>query len=197
MSTPSEWLTILEASQRLGVSPKTVRRWIQAGRLPARKEKGPYGEQYLVPAEAIQSAQQVIDVVKVERPTDPRVLALAVAQAIEEREGALRQELAALRAQVAALATNPAWAQENAALRDELAGLQRQLTTLISAVEQSEQARREQMAQLETKFWEGWAQLAERLPAPPEQGEKTPPAERERRRWWQFWGRRHESPGTG
>lgn len=193
MSTHDEWLSILEASQRLGVSPKTVRRWIQGGRLPARKEKGPYGEQYLIPAEAIQSAQQVLDVVKVERPTDPRVLALAVAQAIEEREAALRQELAALRAQVAALDTSHAWAQENAVLRVELASLQRQVATLISALEQSEQARREQLAQLEAKFWTGWAQLAERLPVPPEQGKRTP-AEKERRRWWQFWGRRHESP---
>lgn len=35
--TPSaaDWLTVEQAAQRVGMSAKTIRRWIDAGRLPA------------------------------------------------------------------------------------------------------------------------------------------------------------------
>lgn len=106
-------VSVTEAAQRLGVHEKTLRRWIRAGRVPADLVDGPYGRQYQVPVSALSSAQHVLDVVKVERPTDPRTLALAVAQAVhhehEALRGQLQEDLAQLKAEVlAALAERPA-----------------------------------------------------------------------------------------
>ena len=61
----------------------------------AEREARPRGEQYRVPGQPVQCAQQVLDVVKVERPVDPRTLALAVAQAIEGRDRVSMEELRA------------------------------------------------------------------------------------------------------
>lgn len=167
MSTLEGLLSIGEAAQHLGVSAKTVRRWIQAGRLPAQKEKGPYGDQYWVPVEAIQAAQHVLDVVKVERPTDPRTLALAVAQALEEREAALREELKALRHQIAALDMGQTLVEQNLALQGEVAELRRQVAHLTSAIEQ----------------------VAARLTNPAEVSTDRQAAPTGRRRWWP-WGKK-------
>jgi hypothetical protein len=41
-------LTIREASQLIGRTPATVRRYIRSGRLPARKEVGKFGEEYKI-----------------------------------------------------------------------------------------------------------------------------------------------------
>lgn len=35
--------SVHEAAARLGVHPKTIRRWIHAGQLPATQAPGPYG----------------------------------------------------------------------------------------------------------------------------------------------------------
>lgn len=91
--------SIAEAAELLGLSRKTVRRRIHRGELPAAMEEGPYGPEYRIPAEAINTAQQIIDVVKVER-TDPRTLALAIVQALDERDQGLQEEIAQLRRQV-------------------------------------------------------------------------------------------------
>lgn len=86
MSTGDEGLTIKQAAEQLGISPRTARRWIADGRLQAEKVPGPYGPEWRIPAAAVNTAQQVIDVVKVERPNDPEALALALAQALQERD---------------------------------------------------------------------------------------------------------------
>jgi excisionase family DNA binding protein len=93
-------LTIADAASQLGLSQKTVRRWIKAGRLPATMVDGPYGPRYLVSTHAVQTAQQVVDVVKVERPNDPQALALAVSRAIRESQAELMNEIIALRQEV-------------------------------------------------------------------------------------------------
>ena len=41
-------LSVPEAAQQLGVSPKTVRRWIRAGKIPAALTPGPSGHQWLI-----------------------------------------------------------------------------------------------------------------------------------------------------
>ncbi len=46
-------LTIEEAAHRLGVSTRTVRRWIKSGRLPADLTPGVYGPEYRIPASAV------------------------------------------------------------------------------------------------------------------------------------------------
>ena len=108
-----EMLSIAEAAHRLGVHEKTLRRWIRSGRITATLAEGPYGPQYQVPATALATAQQVIDVVKVERPTDPMTLALAVAQAVHREHdllrGQLQADLSELKAELlAAIAERPA-----------------------------------------------------------------------------------------
>lgn len=95
-----DWLSIPEAAQALGVSTKTVRRRIQKGDIPAEKVLGPYGLQYQIPAHAISTAQKIMEVVRVERPTDPRTLGLVVAEAIKRENQALRDEVAALRTEL-------------------------------------------------------------------------------------------------
>ena len=94
---------IAEAAEMLGISKRTVRRRIQKGELPADLEEGPYGPEYRIPAEAITTAQEVIDVVKVERPTDPMTLAMVIVQALEERDRRLQEEIAGLRQEVTEL----------------------------------------------------------------------------------------------
>ena len=93
-------VSIAEAAQTLHVHEKTLRRWIRTGRIPATKVEGPYGPQYQVPVSALGSAQQVLDVVKLERPTDPRTLALAVAEAVHREHETLRAQLQADLAQL-------------------------------------------------------------------------------------------------
>lgn len=129
------YLSIPEAAQALGVSEKTVRRRIQKGDIPAKKVPGPYGLQYRIPAHAISTAQEIMDVVKVERPTDPRTLGLVVAEAIRRENEALRDELVALRQQVAEMQ------REVAAARQALEERDRRLLEAIR--ERQEERRRE------------------------------------------------------
>lgn len=77
-------LSLHAAAQQLGVSDKTLRRWIRAGKIPAQQEKGPYGVAWRIPHTAIQTAQQVIDVVPVDRAIDPRTLGMVIAQAVAQ-----------------------------------------------------------------------------------------------------------------
>lgn len=100
-------LPLKEAAQAFGVSEKTLRRWIRAGKVPARLVDGPYGQEYRIPKEAVNTAQQVVDVVKVERPADPGQLAMAVSSALsrvlEERDRRFEKELAEIRQQLTEL----------------------------------------------------------------------------------------------
>ncbi|MDQ2741006.1 MAG: helix-turn-helix domain-containing protein [Chloroflexota bacterium] len=54
-----EWLTLPEAARQLGVSARTVRRWIHDGKLHAELRPGPYGQQYLVPLQALPAARML------------------------------------------------------------------------------------------------------------------------------------------
>jgi MerR family transcriptional regulator, copper efflux regulator len=98
-----ETLTVAQAATQLGVNEKTVRRWVKSGRLSAELVPGPYGQQYRISADALQTAQQALAVVTVDRGADPRTLALAVAKALEHRDVALRADLDALRQEIGAL----------------------------------------------------------------------------------------------
>ncbi len=95
--------TISEAADLLGLSTKTIRRRIKQGEIPATLEAGPYGDQYIIPAAAIDTAQEIIDVVQVHRPTDATTLALIITQALDERDKGLQDEIAQLRQQVETL----------------------------------------------------------------------------------------------
>ena len=56
----SRQMTIKEAAEMLGVSDKTVRRRIKKGELPAQLVDSPYGEQYMIPADAVEAASQTM-----------------------------------------------------------------------------------------------------------------------------------------
>lgn len=77
-------LTLRETSERLKVSERTLRRWIKAGKLLAELVPGAYGDEYRIDEATLGVASQVIDVVRVERPTDPMLLGLTVARAVSE-----------------------------------------------------------------------------------------------------------------
>lgn len=91
------------------VSDKTLRRWIKAGRIPATQVAGPYGPAWRIPAQVVQTAQQVIDVVPVDRALDSRtlgmVIAQAVSQAVSQETQTLTAEITQLRQQVETLTT--------------------------------------------------------------------------------------------
>jgi len=50
MTTPPDELTTRQAAEALQVTPRTVSRWIKAGRLPARKVPGYNGPYLIAPA---------------------------------------------------------------------------------------------------------------------------------------------------
>ena len=93
-------LTIKEAAKRLGVSDKTVRRRIKKGELPAQLVDSPYGEQYMIPADAVEAASQTIAVATVEKQPDPRTIAMAIGQALDQRDAEIKSEIQALRDEI-------------------------------------------------------------------------------------------------
>lgn len=138
-------LTINEAAEQLDVSPRTVRRWIQAGKLTAAKVPGPYGPEWRIPVEAVSTAQQVVDVVRVERPTDPATLALAVAQALEQRDRRLIDEFSRQLDELRAQLNEQAAAQEEARRRHD----EERDRRLMEAI-------REAQAQQRRPWWRFW-----------------------------------------
>jgi excisionase family DNA binding protein len=96
------YLTIKEAARRLGISERTVRRRIKDGSLPAELKQGDYGQQYFIPADVIETAQVITDVVEVKRVHDGQALSMAIVRAMEERDKALEGELIAMREELAA-----------------------------------------------------------------------------------------------
>ena len=165
-------LTLSEAAQLLGVSEKTTRRWIKSGKLAADLEEGPYGLQYWVSTQVVQAAQQVLAVVKVEEPADPQTLALAIGQALDRRDQALRDQLVAQHAAVLAeLASIRALLERQPAPPppDWCAGAQMQNVSNLHGAVQSESASNllagEQMQSTErttcnppasTSWWKRW-----------------------------------------
>ena len=96
------YLTIKEAARRLGISERTVRRRIKDGSLPAELKQGDYGQQYFIPADVIETAQVITDVVEVKKVHDGQALSMAIVRAMEERDKALEGELIAMREELAA-----------------------------------------------------------------------------------------------
>jgi len=86
-------LTISQYAELVGVSEVTVRRRIKKGKLPARLEHGPYGKQYMIPAEAVDSAQAVTDVVMVNKPVPVESLAASFMEALEGRDRTIMARL--------------------------------------------------------------------------------------------------------
>jgi hypothetical protein len=81
----------------LGVSTRTLRRWIHAGKLQAELRPGPYGQQYLVPLKQLGAVQLVRDVERVEREREAEAIPQLVEDHLRERDDAVRAEVALLR----------------------------------------------------------------------------------------------------
>lgn len=92
-----DWLTLERAARHLGVSTRTLRRWIKAGKLEAELRPGPYGQQYLVPRSSVAGREIVRDLERVERKEEREAVPQIVEEHLAARESALAAELATLR----------------------------------------------------------------------------------------------------
>lgn len=159
--------TVAEAAAQLGVSEKTIRRYVKAGKLPATMVDGPYGPQWTIPDAAITTAQVVTDVIAVERPADPRLLGLAIAEA----------QVAQHRALVDALD----------AIRCDVVGMQQAIPTVVEAVVAALDERDQKITGLHTELAQLAAQVAE-LSALIEQRAALPvPTATSAKPWWRLW----------
>jgi excisionase family DNA binding protein len=95
-----EWFTLDKAATHLGVSTRTLRRWIHAGKLQAELRPGPYGQQYLVPLKQLGVVQLVRDVERVERGREAEVILQMVEDHLRKRDDDVRARLDALRGEV-------------------------------------------------------------------------------------------------
>jgi MerR family copper efflux transcriptional regulator len=177
----TDWLTLPDAAQQLGVSPRTIRRWIKEGKVRAELRPGPYGQQYYVPATQVRTAQEVHEVVRVERPVELADLARALDGYLGERESALVSALESLRAEVRQATERQE--EREAALRQEFRAV---LTAVQDLAEQERQ--RASAAEVQGATWQERARqlelenvrLQERLPS-------ADGATFSSRSWWQWW----------
>lgn len=151
----TDWLTIKTAAARLGVSERTVRRWIREDRLYAEKRPGPYGEQYFIPPGEITTAQAVTDVVRVDRAVDVATLAGALERHLAERDQRILDTLDTLRAEV-----GQAGQQTTDTLREELRRRDEALGEQLRAISQQLEALQEQEEQAgddpAPRWWRFW-----------------------------------------
>ena len=95
-----EWFTLDKAAKHLGVSTRTLRRWIHAGKLQAELRPGPYGQQYLVPLKQLGAVQLVRDVERVERGREAEAIPQMVEDHLRERDDDVRAGMDLLREEV-------------------------------------------------------------------------------------------------
>jgi excisionase family DNA binding protein len=93
-------LALHEAAKMMGVSVDTVRRRIKKGEINAVKMQGPFGEQWFIPSGEIQTAQEIIDVIPVQRQLDMQQLASVLELLIEKRTEPLLKEIENLKNEV-------------------------------------------------------------------------------------------------
>lgn len=96
-----DYLSIEQAAEQFGISPATVRRRIKRGGLQAVKKPGPYGEQYYIPSSEVTTAQEITEVVQVDRKFNTQELAGFITLAIQKENEELRQEMKKLRQELA------------------------------------------------------------------------------------------------
>jgi excisionase family DNA binding protein len=95
-----EWLTLTQAAEQLGISTRTLRRWIHDGKLRAELRPGPYGQQYLVPTGELSALQVARDVERMQREADLATLSALLGSYLSEREEDLQQSVTSLQEQV-------------------------------------------------------------------------------------------------
>ena len=92
-----EFLSIEQVAEQLGISTATVRRRIKKGEVEAVKRPGPYGDQYYIPSKEVTTAQEITDVVLVDRKFNAQELAGFISLAIRRENEELHQEIKELR----------------------------------------------------------------------------------------------------
>ena len=92
-----EWFALDKAAAHLGVSTRTLRRWIHAGKLQAELRPGPYGLQYLVPMKQLGAVTLVRDVERVERGREAEAIPQLVEDHLRRRDDEVRAGMDALR----------------------------------------------------------------------------------------------------
>jgi len=95
-----EWFTLDKAAKHLGVSTRTLRRWIHAGKLQAELRPGPYGQQYLVPLKQLGAVQLMRDVERVERGREAEAIPQMVEDHLRQRDDDVRTGMDLLREEV-------------------------------------------------------------------------------------------------
>lgn len=93
-------LSLRQAAERLGKSTKQVWRDIRDGKIPGAKDELGH---WRIPASAIQTAQQLIETVPVERPLDRQTLAMVIDRAMDQRTQEITQQVMALSEEIRAL----------------------------------------------------------------------------------------------
>lgn len=159
--------TVAEAAAQLGVSEKTIRRYVKAGKLPATMIDGPYGPQWTIPDAAITTAQVVTDVITVERPADPRLLGLAIAEVQVAQHRTLVDSLDAI--------------------RRDVAGMQQAIPTVVEAVVAALDERDQKIITLHAELAQLAAQVAELSTLVAQRAALSTPATSRTTPWWRFW----------
>lgn len=95
-----DWFTLDKAAKHLGVSTRTLRRWIHAGKLQAELRPGPYGQQYLVPLKQLGAVQLVRNVERVERGREAEAIPRMVEEHLRQRDDDVRAGMDLLREEV-------------------------------------------------------------------------------------------------
>lgn len=96
-----DFLSIEQVAEQLEISTATVRRRIKKGEIKAIKKLGPYGDQYYIPSNEVTTAQEITDVVPVDRRFNAQELAGFISLAIQRENDGLRQEIKELRKELA------------------------------------------------------------------------------------------------
>jgi excisionase family DNA binding protein len=159
-----DWLTLKQAAAQLGISPRTARRWIREGKLDGELMPGPYGEQYMVPANQISTAQEITDVVRVDRQADMSTLAAVLERHLATRDEGMADLLAAIEG-----------------LRVEGRQADQQLTETLQA--ELAEVRRE-LAEIRDT-----SEATQGHPGSTEPIDQHDDEERSGRAWWEFWRR--------
>jgi excisionase family DNA binding protein len=128
--TMEDWLTLEGAARHLGVSTRTLRRWIKAGKLEAELRPGPYGHQYLVPTSSVAGREVIRDLARVEREEERETVPRIVEEHLAARESALVGEVAALRRDLVDVLLR---------LEERLERIERELAALRSGADERDQ----------------------------------------------------------
>jgi AcrR family transcriptional regulator len=120
---PAEWQSLAAVAARLGVSPRTARRWIRDGKIHAELREGPSGLEYHVPETQIETAAAIRDAMPDEA---------SLGEYVDEREGNVISLLEDLRDRLEAATEGQVSLEER--LREEMREIQDQLEAGIEAL---------------------------------------------------------------